>query len=140
MTPSETPTMTPSETPTMTPTMSMTPTMTMTMTPTPTATLPPLDFTLTSSCVDNNPSDNPTISTSNYSGSSTGFYYFSGVRLLEQDAINNIFTGVQYSNAFPNSYGRVGGFIVGQTYWVAMQDTGIPSRIITKSVVMVSCT
>jgi hypothetical protein len=60
--------------------------------------------------------------------------------LQEQDAINNIFTGTQYSNASPNSYGQTGGFTVGQTYWIAMQDTGIPSRIITKSVVIVSCT
>jgi hypothetical protein len=51
----------------------------------------------------------------------------------------DIFTGIQYNNASPNSYGQTGGFVVGQTYWVAIQDTGIPSRTIAKSVVIVSC-
>ena len=152
-TPTQTPTPTQTETPTQTPTMTPTPTQTETptqtptmtssetptQTPTPTATLSPLNFTLTSSCI-GNPLDYPTISTSNLLGSSTGFYYFSGSpTLTEEEALNNIFTGTQYSNAFPNSYGKTGGFTVGQTYWIAMQDTGIPSRKITKSVVIVSC-
>ena len=108
-------------------------------TTTSTTTLVPLDFTLTSSCLSAAP-DNPTISTSSYAGSSTGFYYFSAAPTAqEQDALNNIFTGVQFSNASPNSYGQTGGYTVGQIYWVAIQDTGNPSNIMAKSVVMVAC-
>lgn len=116
-------------------------TTTTTVAPTTTTTttaLPPLDFTLFSSCIDV-PQDNPSISTSNYVGTSTGFVYTSGVQLTESAAINNIFRERPYSNADPATYGLQGGYTVGQTYWVAIEDTGIPGRITAKSVLVVAC-
>lgn len=110
-------------------------------TTTTTTTLGQLDFTLTSSCLFPSPSPlNPTISTSNYTGVTSGSVYFSAQpKLTESEAIANIFTGISYTNASPITYSGVSGYTVGQTYWVAMQDASNPSRIKTKSVVIVAC-
>jgi hypothetical protein len=130
-TPSETPTATPSETPTATPsetpTMTMTPTMSLTptQTATPSATLPPLDFTISSNCMNNG-----AIIISNLVGVVSGQYQYSnGVFTTENDALNA--TSWVY---IPGGNTALVLTLASGTFWMAVRDANNPSYIIAKSV------
>jgi hypothetical protein len=109
------------------------------MTPTPTATLPPLNFTITQGC--DNSGFSPYVVLSNFTGGSTGLVY-PGVNLhsTEEEALAaTLFSIFAKGSGDTFSHNQTGGLIVGQTYWFVVQDTGIPSNKIAKSIVIVSC-
>jgi hypothetical protein len=109
------------------------------MTPTPTATLPPLNFTLTQRC--DIPGFSPYVELSNFTGGSTGLVYpgLISYSTQEEALASTSFSTFAKGSSDTYSYNQSGGFTIGQTYWFVVQDTGIPSRIIAKSIVIVSC-
>lgn len=108
-------------------------------TTTTTTTIAPLDFTLSVMCNNPDPTVNPYIQASNFTGGSTGLMYPSALYTTESAALNGFF------NPFPKgqfdiyTYAQGGGFTVGQVYWIAVQDTGNPANKIAKSVQIVAC-
>jgi hypothetical protein len=131
-TPTPTPTSTETPTQTPTPTSTETPTPTPTETPTPTPTESPLDFTISSDCVNGG-----AIYTNNHIGGSGVYDRGTGLYDTELEALNEtgwfqIMTPSHYvSNGVPY-------FNTTRTYWVALRDRNNPSNIIVKSV-LVDC-
>jgi hypothetical protein len=129
-TPTETPTST--ETPTPTPTSTETPTPTPTETPTPTPTESPLDFTISSDCVNGG-----AVYTNNHIGGSGVYDRGTGLYDTELEALNE--TGwVQIM--IPSHYvsNGVPYFNTTRTYWVALRDRNNQSNIVVKSI-LVDC-
>lgn len=107
-----------------------------------TTTSQPLNFTAVQYCDNPNSPGESYIKISNFSGSSTGIIYpGAGTFSTEQDALNGSFYS-QYPQ--PNSgsyeYGTSGGFTIGQTYWIAIQDSGNPSNKVARSITITNCT
>jgi hypothetical protein len=78
---------------------------------------------------------------SNFTGGSTGFVYpgLGSFSTQEEALANTSFSTFAKGSSDTFVYNQSGGYTVGQTYWFVVQDTGIPSRKIAKSVVIVSC-
>ena len=102
---------------------------------------PSIDFVIASVCDSNVGPNSPYIKTSNYSGSSTGLVYPGiGAHATEQEALDAPFATLSPKGPADDFYyGTTGGYTVGQTYWVAVQDTGNPANKVAKSVTIVSC-
>jgi len=97
----------------------------------------PLNFTLTQIC--DTSTTSPYIRISNFSGSSTGFIYPGATTYSsEAAALNGAFIPTNIPPSGTLDYTNPGGLSPG-TYWIAIQDSGIPSRKIAKSIVIASC-
>jgi hypothetical protein len=104
----------------------------------PCSTTPTIDYSVASTCF-GQPGLDPGATVNNFSGTLMGTVYVATPKLTQQEALNNIFLGVQYSNSFPFTFGQTGGLIVGQTYWVAVQDANNAANVLAKSFVVTSC-
>jgi hypothetical protein len=111
----------------------------ITTTTTTSTTIAPLNFTLSVMCDNPDPSVNPYILATNFTGGSTGLIYPSSLATTESAALNGSFNPFPKGQSDIYSYAQGGGYTVGQVYWVAVQDTGNPSNKLAKSITITSC-
>ena len=124
-----TPTPTSTETPTPTPTL----TSSSTPTPTPTSTESPLDFTISSDCINGG-----AVYTNNHIGGSGVYDRGTGLYDSESEALNE--TGwIQISNPINTVSSGVPYFNTTRTYWIALRDRNNQSNVVAKSI-LVDCT
>lgn len=98
-----------------------------------------VDFTVASTC-DGFAGYNPIMTINNFSGTSMGIVYACVIpQLSRQAALDNIYTGTTYSNSNPVTSGTGGGWVVGQTYWTAVQDVYDSTNVRAKAFTVTSC-
>jgi hypothetical protein len=110
----------------------VTPTPTSTPTPTPTPTESPLDFTVSSDCVNGG-----AVYTTNHFGGSGVYDRGTGLYDTESEALNETqWIGVPNPSSYVSS--GVPYFNTTRTYWIALRDRNNQSNIIAKSI-LVNC-